>query len=370
MKTSRNLAIAGAVGLLLAWATWTWGTPPQQGRQARAAIVEMPQGQRDQLKRRYQEYQNLSASQRAAILELHRAVIGDPELAESLSAYTRFVTGLDPWEREALENESDPEKRLAQVAELIHVSDDRDGDMRRPGWMTGEMVRGPFYRSDDFQEILSRLVEMLPGSHVVEGDKESVEWQLRAFKRIAVMWRGDEYGDWPPPRATDEFLAMIPNEWVRKMLKHHRKDERFAYQKRRKLLAAVLARTLMAQWQRAVFHRIPREELQSAVVSLQRKEHRDRPWRDGGRFQAAIMKNLESKPGDIGEFARRYGEVRKLYLKIDPWADGHDRNRRRPPPGDGHRDGHRRPDDRHFGDRDGSPHEGPREPGPPRRSDR
>ena len=320
MKLAWRIAGIGIASLIVAWTTWAMGTPSSQGAAERAAIVGKTEGERAQLQRRLDEFRGLSSTEQAKILELHRAVASSPKLSETLDEYTRFVARLDPWDRERLEEETDTDHRIAMVQRLLDDRHERHGDMHRPGWMTGETVRGTIYSRDDFQEILDRLMATLNLRQAAPAKRDSVEGQLWALQRIAAKWRSDDFKSWPSAAITTEMLKTLPDERFRNFVLQ---SDRFDDERRRKVLAAVLMRTLMAQWQRAVPRRIPEQEVRAVLSSFKERELRDRDWRDSDRLQSAILGELEKKSGPIGEFAKGYQETRRLHHEFDPLADGH-----------------------------------------------
>ena len=320
MKLAWRIAGLGMASLIVAWAGWALGTPPSEGAAERAAIAGKTEGERAQLQRRLDEFQSLSPAERAAILELHRAVASSPELSATLDDYTRFVAGLDPWDREKLEEETDTGERIAMVERLVDNRRDRQGGMHRPGWMTGETVRGTIYSRDDFQKILERLMATLELPQSAPAKRDSVEGQLWALQRIAARWRSDDFKSWPSAALTKELLKKLPDERFRNFVLQ---SDRFDDERRRRVLAAILTRTLMAQWQRAVSRRIPEQAVRAVLSSFKEREQRDGDWRDSDRLQAAIISELAKKPGPVGEFAEGYQETRRLHREFDYFADGH-----------------------------------------------
>lgn len=121
-----GLAVVIAVPLLLAAAL---RDPTIEGN--RRAIAAMTNADREDLERKYREYQELPESARQRLRGLHAALQRDPALGEMRARYEEWSNALTPWQRLALRSESDPEERL----EIVRTArEEQERRRRREQW--------------------------------------------------------------------------------------------------------------------------------------------------------------------------------------------------------------------------------------------
>lgn len=92
--------------------------------QSAKAIAQLPESARDRLMRNFQEYQGMTAAQRAQMLALHQAIEKDRiegrgELAAVMNQYDAWLKTIEPYQRDELYKTTDPAKRLALMREIL-----------------------------------------------------------------------------------------------------------------------------------------------------------------------------------------------------------------------------------------------------------
>ena len=323
MKNAGRIALAGLAGWLMVALVWFLGSNPLDFQDERAVIANMPQTQRDQLQRRFEHFQEMPADEQEKILAIHRSVSSDPVRAAVLDSYSEYVSHLDPWRRESLENMQDPSQRIAALQEMARSPERRRPDVRRPDWMSGETVRGVTFSAEAFQQILEKLIAELSTPVLAKGELGTIEWQLWAVGRLADRWRQDQIRSWPGNVETRAYLEQLPDERFRRFVL----SDRFTDERRRQVFAAVLVRTLMVRWQRAWPERIAPGEIESVLPSLSEQDRRQFSWRDSSRIQSLIVEELAKRSDGVGDYAKGYQQVQQLFREFDEFGSGQMRGR-------------------------------------------
>ena len=171
MTVPIRLAAAGTVALVAAIAAWSIGGEPPDAAERRLTIANMTGAEQSQLRRRYEDFQRLSASERDAIRQMHAAVEQDPALQRTLLEYDAFVSRLDPWDQAEL-RQLDPAERIRRVERL--TADRLDG----PADLAVEVISNESVscdRGDKFYEYQEGgvreywIIDPRPGKERVDG---------------------------------------------------------------------------------------------------------------------------------------------------------------------------------------------------------
>lgn len=317
MKGAGQIALAGLAGWLIAALVWSLGSNPWEMKEERTAIANMPQTQRDQMQRRFEHFQQLPEDERQKILAIHRSISADPTREALLESYSEYVSHLDPWRRESLENVREPAQRITALQELVRTPERRRPDVRRPDWMSGETVRGTTFPGEAYQQILEKLLAELATPAVAKGEKGSIEWQLWAVGRLADRWRRDRFQSWPGDVETRAYLEQLPDERFRRFVLS---SDRFDEERRRSIFAAVIVRTLMARWQRVWPERVAPGEIESVLPSIDERDRRQFPWQDSSRMQSLIVDELSKRTDAVGDYAKGYQQVQQLFREFDEFG--------------------------------------------------
>lgn len=352
MKTPLRIAIVGIVALMLSLGAWTVGGRAEDEAERRATIANKTQAERDQLRRRYDEFKQLSKTERDEVRRLHEAVERDPGLARTLADYEAFVSRLDPLDQQELQQKDGIQARMALVEKLIaeRVRTDRPG---RPSWLFGRFAEGPVLPPSQF----GRAVDLLAASlELPQTELRRIEELPRpeqrhlAIIKHAVARRGNDRGrPWLDEETTDEVLELLPEGRTRDWLLSEKTSSEF----RRASIPSLLARSLLAEWQMIVPLVIPQAQIEAALEKVPERDQADWARRDPGRLQRAIVEELEKQPGSTGEFARQFDEVVRLRNDLDPFARDRRRHFGRPPFGGSDRGDDRRGRDEDHRGRDG-----------------
>ena len=119
----------------------------------RAAIEQMTKSERAELEQNYGEYESLSEDEREELRRLHsalqEALKNEPEngpLHQALNKYQAWSSTLSPWQRLALRNEPDPQKRLELVRTFRSEqekrrADDRERELRHEQYVEFRLIR-------------------------------------------------------------------------------------------------------------------------------------------------------------------------------------------------------------------------------------
>ena len=84
-------------------------------------IADLKASQKDELQRRREEFDRLSAGQQQRLRHLHQQLCGDPDaekLRETMNRYCQWLSGLPPYERAQL-LELDPAQRIKLVRQIV-----------------------------------------------------------------------------------------------------------------------------------------------------------------------------------------------------------------------------------------------------------
>lgn len=383
MRTPLRIAAAGIVALFVAIGAWSFGGRSGADAERREAIAGKSQAERDQLRRRLLEFEQLSEIEKKEIRRLHQAVEEDAGFAETLASYEAFVSRLDPLDQQELQSGEDPEARLADLKRMIAEKErmDRPG---RPSWLSGRFVEGPVLSPARFDQAIKLLITAIdPSPGEMQRIQESPTPEERHLAAIELAFRkrgNDRNRPWLDGESTMKVIELLSEGRFRDWLLGDKLQEEF----RAAFIPPLLTRSLLAEWQSIAPEIVPEQDLQRALESIPERDQSEWARHDPGRLQRELMEVLEKEKGPAGEFARKFSRVVALRNEIDPFARDRRRSFGRPSFGGpdrsddrrGRSDG-RRPDrdESHRGRPDGPPRPdgprgGPGELGPDGRDER
>lgn len=135
----------------------------RQRRQNQQEIAAMPESERNRLKRNFETYQSLTEAERNQLRQLHQTLdanrSGDNELNETLNAYREWLTTLEPFQRDRLNQIEDPNERLVAMREVVREQRVRSTERAFPGGRGGSTTRWgiPTLTVDEYRRVMEEL---------------------------------------------------------------------------------------------------------------------------------------------------------------------------------------------------------------------
>lgn len=307
-------------------------------------VEKMSQLERDRLQRNLAEFQKLTAEQQAHYRDLHVKLEENKATGGSLSSllqeYSAWLTTLTPNQRDDLNRETDPAKKLALVRRFKEeqeyrpeptpndTSEEPIADMRRmrQGWGP---LGGPLLSRSELAAVMQVIAKDAGRDREKPGD-ESVMKYYRELLKTSIESTPGGPRDWPSPNLQQKIEQAIERQDLRRQLN-------FRPEMKREMLAKLLLGSVMNLAFEELRSSLPNDtDLQKVLESLER-DQRDEitrlPREEGNRRLMMIyFKNKgDESPKRLNEFHRQMQQLFEL-LGVPQRPPG-------PPGGDGPRQG-------------------------------
>jgi hypothetical protein len=319
-----RFALTGAAALAAALVAWSAGADPPDAAGRRAEIAGMSQVQRDQLRRRHEEFQRMTDAERQSIRVLHEAA-EDPALRKTLLDYEKFVGRLEPWEQTDL-RQLPADKRTARLEEMLAERATRDVRGAAP-WLAARIMRDWVIEPEKLDETTEILADRLT---LPQTERERIQALPRRDRHLVVVRYAaqksrssgpDSRGPrresrWPDDPTAVAILEQLPEGKFREFMLSEEHNPDF----RRSGAMSVLTRSLFSEWQAEIRTVVSPERFRAALQSLPEQQQLDAARRDPAELLPHVMNQIAStKEGPASEFAKGFSEVAKLWRDFDPW---------------------------------------------------
>jgi hypothetical protein len=110
---------------------WQWpnSAPGQESIEANAQrLQKLSADEKEDLRRKKYRFDELKPDQKQRLRDLHASITSDPqapELAKTVRNYHRWLATLDSTQRTAVQDEKDPQKRIAKIKEVVQAQEER-----------------------------------------------------------------------------------------------------------------------------------------------------------------------------------------------------------------------------------------------------
>ncbi|MFH1302825.1 MAG: hypothetical protein ABIK07_17315 [Planctomycetota bacterium] len=199
-----------------------------QEQDSRKKIETMTPAEREQLKRNYEKFQQLTPEEKQRYQKIHEATLHHPELNRVMHSYNEWVNTLSPWEQEDLRKAGTTEERM-ELIRKFRAHGNRSN--RRGGRTDFEMLRildlNPrvsgmiTWVHSPPPELFNDVVDMIEHSLPGPVDYPKPKNQLSDFERslavlkMAVPLRNrkapdkEMRTDWPPPEVVKSIQKLL-----------------------------------------------------------------------------------------------------------------------------------------------------------------
>lgn len=302
---------------------------PEEAEQRRARIAAMSAAQRQQLERNWSAFQALPPERRQAFRTLHAELSDDRQRGGKLSTvmdrYSAWLATLDPWQRDELRHETDPNQRLALVKKFKAEQEESQSHGRE---MLPTGMGSPF--SGWFLSRIPSLSESdLDAVMQVAADSLSLTSQERAalgqlapahrHARILVHALRREVDKephrlaWPNEALSERMAASVKDEEARRWLQSSRMS---SDQKRSMLFGRILKSIFVEMNEVAQSLKPPQDELEAFIRTIdprQRDELLKLPHQEA-RHRLLYLYLVEKQPEEF----RDYAELKTLLEQVFP----------------------------------------------------
>lgn len=304
-------------------------------------VEQMSRLERDRLQRNLSEFNKLSPEQKAHYRDLHQKLEENKTTGGSLSSllqeYSAWLTTLTPSQRDDLNRETDPARKLALVRRFKEEQEYRPeptppgpneepiADLRR---MRQRMVpfAGPLLTRNE----LNAMMQIIAKDSNLDFEKAENESALRQYRDLIKSSIENTPGgprEWPSPGLQLKMEQAIERQDIRRMLNSKQDMKReylvrllmgsivnqgFEEMKSTLPSEADLQKVLetLEQGQREEITRLPREEARRRLAMVYYKNRGDDSGRKLGEFQRQMQQMFEllgipqRVPGPPGEGPR------------------------------------------------------------------
>ena len=341
--------------LYLSWSVSGWAADPKPVSDGFQQVEKMSDLERGRVQRNLAEFRKLTAEQQAHYRDLHAKLEENKSTGGSLSSllqeYSAWLTTLTPSQRDDLNKETNPAKKLALVRRFKEEQEYRPeptphdlheepiADMRRmrQGWMP---FAGPPLSRSELAAVMQVIAKDAGRDREKPGD-ESVMKHYRELLKTSIESAPSGPRDWPSPDLQQKIEQAIERPDLRRQLN-------FRPEMKREMLVRLLLGSVMNLAFDELRSSLPNDaDLQKVLESLEREQREEitrLPREEGNRRLVMIyFKNKgDDAPKRLNEFQRQMQQLFEL-LGVPQRPPG-------PPGGDGPRPG--------FGPGPGGPRDG------------
>lgn len=304
------------------WAVSAQGADPKPLSDGFRQVEKMSQLERDRLQRNLAEFQKLTAEQQAHYRDLHQKLEENKSTGGSLSSllqeYSAWLTTLTPSQRDDLNKESDPAKKLALVRRFKEQQEYRP-EPTPPGPHDEPMVElrnmrrflpfvGPLLSRSELAAVM-QVIAKDAGLDREKPDNESAIKQYRELLKTSIENAPDGPRNWPSSGLQQKIEQAIERQDLRRLLNSRP-------EMKREMLVRLLLGSVMSLAFDEMRSSLPNEsDLQKVLESLERDERDEitRLPRDEANKRLAMIyfKNKgDDTPRKLDEFQR---QMRQLF---------------------------------------------------------
>ncbi len=164
------LTLAGC--LVLQLGSTAYGAPPVTAEtltQRRKSIAALPDPQRQELARKYDQYQKLTADERIKLQDLHDVMEAEPDLKQVMENYCEWLKNLDLTQREQLRQAKTPEQKRNLVVKFHQAQVDRKEDALREVTPPQPAIHPmPLLSGDELKSVMTALETELVKSGMLD----------------------------------------------------------------------------------------------------------------------------------------------------------------------------------------------------------
>ncbi|MFO1094176.1 MAG: hypothetical protein U0992_12825 [Planctomycetaceae bacterium] len=208
-------------GLALAAPPLLLRAAPDNWNDVQQAVAAMPQTERDRLNRNIQEYETLSDEQREQYRRLHAALQDDADnksgkLNATMEGYYAWLGSNPAYDRQTLRNETDSNRRLAEVERIVRQRDEQASRWRT--WRSRRFLQdAPDLTPDQLAMLMGKLEDRLSltpedRKRMQADDGSEKTGVARYFTLFSIMGHHKRKLDQllEPPLDLDAIVAEIP----------------------------------------------------------------------------------------------------------------------------------------------------------------
>jgi len=312
--------IVAAVILTAMMPATSWALDQKTTTERMNQIKSLPKVERDRLDRNIADFQTMTAEQKQHYRNLHEELAKDRMQSGGLSSlmqtYAVWVQTLSPAQRDELQKETDPAKRLALVRRF---KDEQDHPRTNAETPHEEPIPPPSAKippklaldSKDLAAVIKVLVEGLPASRMrPEFEVSQVPFNLYLPVIEASAQSSGNFREWPDDTQLKKIIAAVRN-----------KDSSTMITKSTTKRETVIRLILMGVWKQVMDSvRFPNEEERRQIFEAMDPKEREKiighPQEEMTRM--LTRKYFESKGDDsftkIPDYRRR---VIDLFERLD-----------------------------------------------------
>lgn len=235
----------------------------------RRRIEGMPQAERERIQRNFKQFQTMSEADRRHLRAFDAALEADRinnrgGLSETLRTYADWLKTVTPHQRDALQQESDPAKRIKLIREVVESQRDERIETRMGGRIEQFLGPIPNLSRQDLSAMLAiidrKKALLVPSASSLQ-DLDNYEGISRSLKLIELMARSNRsLGDLLNETNSRQLLDAVTDKETRRELETIPDSER-------RMLTAVARRVKLGLTiQKAIFAELDRERRQRAFT--------------------------------------------------------------------------------------------------------
>lgn len=300
-----------------------------EAQQRRERIAAMSAAQRQQLQRNWSAFQALPPERRRDYRVLHDQLRDDQQRGGKLSAvmdrYSAWLATLDPWQRDELRNETDPDQRLALVRKFKAEQEESQSHGREmlptgmgspfSGWF---LSRIPALDEADLEAVM----QVAAGSLPLSNQERAALRQLTPAQRHARILvhalrqqadRSSRRLAWPDDNTAAKMATVVKNEEARRWLESSRMS---SDQRRYMLFGRILKSIFVEMNEVAQTLKPPRDQLEAFIRNVDPRERDELlklPHQEA-RHRLLYLYLIEQQPEEF----REYAELKKLLEEVFP----------------------------------------------------
>lgn len=197
-----NPIFAWCVALQLV-ATVASGAPPVTEdtlAQRRKSIASLPEPKRQELARKYDQYQRLSTDERNKLQDLHDVMEAEPDLKKVMDKYCEWLKNLDLTQREQLRQAKTPEQKRNLVVKFYAAQVKRKEDAWREINPVPPEKQRPFIpplTSDDLKSVMTALEAGVAKPDVLDSKTQAALAATQGTQHYKLLIRA--IGDYTHP---------------------------------------------------------------------------------------------------------------------------------------------------------------------------
>ncbi|MDB5341483.1 MAG: hypothetical protein JWN70_7102 [Planctomycetaceae bacterium] len=185
--------------------TIVYGAPPvteETLTQRRNSIASLPEAQRQELARKYDQYQKLTAEERAKLQELHDVTEAAPDLKQVMDNYCEWLKNLDVTQREQLRQAKTPEQKRNLVVKFHQAQVKGREDAWREATPPQPAIHPlPLLSSEELKSVMTTLEAELVKASILDPKvqaelaKSEGSQHYKLLMRAIAEYRHPEKGD-------------------------------------------------------------------------------------------------------------------------------------------------------------------------------